>query len=107
MKFEITQGVKGDWTPVGKIPEEQLAETRNEDVGNFSRIYFPLNGGEESEQHAGDRQVRELPLSGLDRRYPVYLPEQAGCRSRPPPPAGEKLSQTPLQVNSFQVLLLM
>lgn len=27
MRFEITQGGKGDWTRVGKIPEEQLAET--------------------------------------------------------------------------------
>lgn len=95
MKFEITQGVKGDWTPVGKIPEEQLAETKNEDMGNFSLIYFPLNVGEESEQHAGDRQVRELPLSVPSGRYPVDLPAQASCCSRPPPPAGEKLSRTP------------
>nr|XP_055168771.1 uncharacterized protein LOC129501632 [Nyctereutes procyonoides] len=50
------RGVKGDRTPIGKILEKQLAKARNEDVGNFPRIYFPLNVGEESEERAGKRQ---------------------------------------------------
>lgn len=89
MRFEITQGGKGNWTPVGKIPEEQLAKTRNEDVGNFSGIYFPLNVGEESEQRAGESQVRESPLRGPDLRTFIPL-----CPAAPAPL---------LQVKSFPV----
>ena len=101
----ISQGVKGDRTPIGKILEKQLAKARNEDVGNFSQIYFPLNVGEESEEHAGERQVREPPLYGYpSTSRPGQLLLPAGLlqvKAFPVPPSWQ------VTKFSLQVLLLM
>lgn len=113
MRLEITQGVKGvmgDWKWVGKILEEQLADTRNEeDVGKFSRMSFPLCG----------RRVRATSRGEAVRESPWHAPDATLCTSLPPPAAapahlpqvksfpGALLPPELIQVNSLQVPLLL